>query len=235
VNGDDKDVGPEIRRRPALRERKRLETKERITEAARALFRERGFDATTIDQIAEAAAVSRRSFFHYFASKDDVVFAWQDELETALTDALVVLPSREPLLRVAERAVVAAAGHFNRDEAVALSRMVHGSPVLRARNQARYEGLERVLAARLSERLGGAPDRLRARLVAMVGIGALRVAADVWLDEGGEDQRPDEYVRLVFRTLWAELSNPSGASQAAMPGMPAPRPADAPVAVSPSV
>jgi AcrR family transcriptional regulator len=54
---------------PGLRERKRLETRERLTRVAMALFLDRGFEATTLDDIAAAADVSRRSFFHYFGSK----------------------------------------------------------------------------------------------------------------------------------------------------------------------
>ena len=52
---------------PGLRERKQQQTRERLKRAAMALFLERGFEATTIDDIATAADVSRRSFFHYFA------------------------------------------------------------------------------------------------------------------------------------------------------------------------
>ena len=64
---------------PGLRQRKLQETRERLTRAAMALFLERGFEAATIDDIAAAADVSRRSFFHYFASKEDVVAAWQED------------------------------------------------------------------------------------------------------------------------------------------------------------
>ena len=191
---------------PGLRERKRRATAERIAHAARTLFRERGFDATTVDQIALAAGVSRRSFFHHFASKEDVIFAGKNEMEAALTSAIASQPPDEPLLRVARRAVVAAASHFDRDEAVALARLMHDSPAVRVRNHVRYEELERVMAARLGERLGGNPDRLRARLVAMVAIGALRVAGETWLAKAADDERPEDYARRVFRTLSGELA-----------------------------
>src|SRR5258707_15804949 len=83
---------------PGLRARKRQQTRERLTRAAMALFLERGFEATTLDDIAAAADISRRSFFHYFASKEDVVFAWQEELSAALVAAVAVRPAGESML-----------------------------------------------------------------------------------------------------------------------------------------
>src|SRR6266481_7785735 len=77
---------------PGLRARKRLQTCERLTRVAMALFLERGFEATTLDDIAAAADISRRSFFHYFASKEDVVFAWQEASTAALIAAVAARP-----------------------------------------------------------------------------------------------------------------------------------------------
>ncbi|MFF5010942.1 TetR family transcriptional regulator [Streptomyces phaeochromogenes] len=59
--------------REGLRERKRRETRQRITHVGMRLFLTNGFDATTLDMIAAAADVSRRTFFSYFDSKDDVL------------------------------------------------------------------------------------------------------------------------------------------------------------------
>ena len=92
---------------PGLRQRKREATRERLTRAAMALFLERGFEATTIDDIAAAADVSRRSFFHYFASKEDVVAAWQEDASTALVAAIIARPADESLLTAAESAIAA--------------------------------------------------------------------------------------------------------------------------------
>lgn len=191
-------------RQPGLRERKRQQTRERITRVALTLFLERGFEATTLDDIVAAAEISRRSFFHYFASKEDVVFAWQDDINEALAAEVAKRPSAEPPLLAAEQALLAVLGCYDREDALALGQLVHDTPALRVRDQAKYEALERGLASTLSRRLGSAPDGLRVRLAAMVAIGALRIGTEAWLAEGGRE-RPDEYARRAFNTLWADL------------------------------
>src|ERR1700732_664868 len=101
---------------PGLRQRKRQQTRERLTRVARALFLERGFEATTLDDIAAAADISRRSFFHYFASKEDVVFAWQEDSTAALLAAVAARPSDESMLTAAENAISAMARQVDANE-----------------------------------------------------------------------------------------------------------------------
>ena len=88
-----------------------------------ALFLERGFEATTIDDIATAADVSRRSFFHYFASKEDVVAAWQEGAASALVAEVVARPAGETMLTAAENAIAAAVRRIDPAEAAAMSRL----------------------------------------------------------------------------------------------------------------
>src|SRR3979409_1637082 len=90
------------------RERKRRQTRERIEQAAMALFLKRGFDGTTIEDITEAADVSKRSFFDYFPSKEEVVFAWQDSFADSLAAAVAERPADEPLVKVVEEALTSA-------------------------------------------------------------------------------------------------------------------------------
>ncbi|MGY4414185.1 AcrR family transcriptional regulator [Bradyrhizobium sp. LB7.1] len=108
---------------PGLRERKLQATRERLARAAMALFLERGFEATTIDDIAAAADVSRRSFFHYFASKEDVVSAWQEGAAAALVAEVVGRPAGESMLTAAENAIAAALKRIDPAEAAAMSRL----------------------------------------------------------------------------------------------------------------
>ncbi len=65
-------------REEGLRERKRRETLHRIAEQGLKLFLSNGYEATTLDAIAEAAGISRRTFFYYFKSKEEILLAWQD-------------------------------------------------------------------------------------------------------------------------------------------------------------
>src|SRR5690349_18754001 len=88
------------------RERKRRQTRERIEQAAMTLFLERGFDATTIEEITEAADVSKRSFFDYFPSKEEVVFAWQDSFADRLMAAIAARPAAESSVKAVEEALI---------------------------------------------------------------------------------------------------------------------------------
>jgi len=187
---------------PGLRARKRQQTHERLTRAAMALFRERGFEATTLDDIAAAADISRRSFFHYFASKEDVVFAWQEEMSAALVAAIAARPAGESMLAAAENAIAAMVGQLDAGEAIAMARLKRDNPVLQARNQVKYEKLERALAEALGKRAGNKSERLKARLVAMIATGAMRIGDEFWTAEGARE-KPEALVKRIFAAIRA--------------------------------
>ncbi len=189
---------------PGLRARKRQQTRERLTRAAMALFRERGFEATTLDDIAAAADVSRRSFFHYFASKEDVVFAWQEELTAALVAAVAARPASESTLAAAENAISAMVRQLDPSEAIAMSRLKRDNPALRARDQVKYEKLERALAEALGKRAGTnvKTERVQARLVAMIATGAIRIGDELWTSEGARE-KPEALVKRIFAAVRA--------------------------------
>src|SRR6516164_6345541 len=83
-------VTPAAQARPGLRERKKARTRAAIREHALRLFREQGYDSTTVEQIAEAAEVSPSTFFRYFPTKEDVVL--QDDLDLVWMDAFRAQP-----------------------------------------------------------------------------------------------------------------------------------------------
>ncbi|MDI4238984.1 TetR family transcriptional regulator [Bradyrhizobium sp. 31Argb] len=187
---------------PGLRARKRQETREKLTRAAMALFLERGFEATTLDDIVAAADISRRTFFHYFASKEDVVFAWQEEASAALIAAVAARPAGESMLAAAENAIIAMAGQLDPAEVVALARLKQDNPALQARDQLKYEKLERTLADALLKRTGNKTDKMQARLVAMIATGAMRVGGELWAAEGARET-PELLARRMFAAIRA--------------------------------
>jgi AcrR family transcriptional regulator len=189
---------------PGLRQRKRRQTRERLTRTAVALFLERGFEATTIDDIAAAADISRRSFFHYFASKEDVVFAWQEESTAALIAAVAERPASESMLTAAESGISAMVRQFEPGEAIAMACLKRDNPALQARDQVKYEKLERALAEALGKRAAHTTETLHVRLVAMIATGAMRIGGEIWAAEGAREN-PEALVKRTFAAIRAIL------------------------------
>jgi AcrR family transcriptional regulator len=189
---------------PGLRERKRQQTRERLTRMAMALFLERGFEATTLDDIAAAADISRRSFFHYFASKEDVVFAWQEEITAALIAAVAARPATESMLTAAENAILAMIRQLEPGEAIAMAQLKRDNPALQARDQVKYEKLERALADALAKRAGHKTEKLKARLVAMIATGTMRIGGELWTTEGARE-KPEAQAKRIFAAIRAIL------------------------------
>jgi AcrR family transcriptional regulator len=194
---------------PGLRERKRRQTRERLTRVAMALFLERGFEATTLDDIAAAAGISRRSFFHYFVSKEDVVFAWHEESMAALIAAVAARPAGESMLTAAENAISAMVRQLEPGETMAIAKLKHDNPALQARDQVKYEKLERALADALITRAGHRSadhksERLQARLVAMIATGVMRIGGELWAAEGARE-KPEAMAKRIFAAIRAIL------------------------------
>src|SRR2546423_6117269 len=95
---------------PGLRERKKQRTRETIAQAARELFAERGYHATTLPDIAEAADVSTRTIFAYFPSKEDILFSDFALMKGALAQALADRPEGEEALVTVREFIVSRVG-----------------------------------------------------------------------------------------------------------------------------
>lgn len=190
-----------------LRERKREETRERITEAALRLFVKRGFEAVTLDEIADAAGISRRTFFHYFESKEELAFAWLDASIAPIVAAVKERPLSETPLEMAVNAVMAClVTPLPRTEAAALGKLVAETPALRSRSQLKYERLERELAEAIAARKGWKKDDLRARLAGMTAAGAMRVSSQRWYESGGKE----DVAAFARKVVKAVLENGGG-------------------------
>jgi AcrR family transcriptional regulator len=170
-----------------LRERNKLRRREQITQAALRLFAERGFDGATIDEIAAAADVSRRTFFRYFARKEDVILDWKRRTADELREALAARPASETPLDAVHRALATvAAGYGARPElTLGLMRLFESGPDLHAGSD--YQAWDAVLTDGVAQRLGVDPLRDPvARLVATVGVAVLTATVQSWGAAGGK-------------------------------------------------
>ncbi len=201
-----------------LRARKQRQTRERIAEAALTLFLEHGFEATTVEEIATAADISPRSFFHYFPAKEDVVAAWQDTFGARLAAAVAARPAGEPLARVIEEAMLISIAEAADPRGIAIDHLVRTTPALKARDALKYERLERTLADAVLKRTSRTKDAFEARLLAMLAIGALRLGSEAWhrQRQAGDlrSERGRAFGRRIFGTVWATLGKLAPGNQA---------------------
>lgn len=190
--------------REGLRERKRRETLRRITEAGMCLFIEKGYDATTIEEIAASAGISRRTFFYYFRSKDDILLNMQNGMGDMLVDALRTMPADMRPLDAIRDAMIEVCASVPADDMIAIDRLMRSSETVQARKQASYVQHEGKLFAALRDRWPEPGRETGLRLVAMLAVGAMRLAFDTLSREGGKRPIAD-LLRDSFAALEAEL------------------------------
>ncbi len=171
-----------------LRERKKARTRASIREHALRLFREQGYQATTVEQIAAAAEVSPSTFFRYFPTKEDVVL--QDDMDTRMIEALERQPAGlSPLsaARAAVREVVASYSAADVEvirETTALAMTV---PEIRARALDEFARTINVIGEAVAKRAGRSPDDLAVRVMAGAIVGVIMSITIPW--EGWPDRQ----------------------------------------------
>jgi AcrR family transcriptional regulator len=161
-----------------LRERKRNELYDRIVRVGYKLFLKLGYETTTIDMIAEEAGISRRTFFHYFPSKEDVLFTIKGEFEWMKEAAARCADDVAPLTAV-EHILEEIAKKFSTREFKAVDKIVRPTPHLMARRHVRYERWENALAAAMVHRWPER-DHVALRMASISGVAILRVSSDLW-------------------------------------------------------
>ncbi|WP_219518323.1 TetR family transcriptional regulator [Nonomuraea ceibae] len=138
-----------------LAQRKRQLVQDELTRAALGLLAGKGFEAVTVDEIVTAAGVSRRTFFRYFASKEDVVVQFLGDMGTGMCAELAIRPAHEPpsvaLRHAVSVSIDACAGHD--DRSLRVVRLILGTPALLARFLERRAHWRDELAAALAHRL----------------------------------------------------------------------------------
>lgn len=191
-------LAPSDRPRPGLRERKKIKTREAIRTATYALVREQGYDATTVEQIAERAEVSPSTVFRYFPTKEDIVLT--DEYGLIMLEELRGRPSDEPWT-VSVRHVMRHAlrpGELEDPEVLRLrARLMAEVPAVRARMTETMSVTGRMLGRAVAERTGLDPRSLEVRVFAMSLVGALLEVTLYWAEHDHADDLPG----LVERAL----------------------------------
>ena len=181
--------------------------RQEIEHAAWLLFAARGYEAATVDDVAREAGVSRRTFFRYFSSKEDVVVGTSDALAEDVLAGLAQRPRREPPLVAIHRALrpVLVSRLDDADEARAIIRLLRESRTLRRAMLERHARMEERLAVLIAERTGADPAKdPTPALLAFVTRALVDTAFNVWFD-----QRPADVGAMVdalFRRLRAAVS-----------------------------
>jgi AcrR family transcriptional regulator len=200
--------------RTSLRERKKLATRRSIRRVALDLVAERGFAHVTVEDIAEAADVSPRTFFNYFPSKEAALFAADPDRIAALRERVIHQAPGEPVLDALRmvmvsdaRAVADELSELGGDPADWLRRMkeARADPHLRAAHAAQMAMVERAVTEGLAERLGTDPERdPYPGLLAAMASGVFRASMTFWAGSGGTVPL-DRLIDLAFRALAAGL------------------------------
>ncbi len=191
-----------------LRERKRRETHDRIVAAGLKLFIEQGYDATTLDRIAAAAGISRRTFFYYFKSKEEVLLAREGSgFPQALHTAMLEQSPHGTPLATARECLLGLAPHYETGESIAVDRLLHSTEALRARKNALYVELERILRDAMDQLWPAEEQREAHRAAALIAIGALRLALDDWRRDGrdGTARPVAQYLRHAFSLVESQF------------------------------
>jgi AcrR family transcriptional regulator len=160
-----------------LRERKKQRTRLLISETARQLFAERGFNAVSVAEIARAAEVSEATVFNYFPTKEDLVFQGMEAFEEQLLAAIRERPAGESVLQafgqfVAQpRGLLAAEDQASRESFINTARMIATSPALLTREREILAGYTESVAALLRQETGASANDLRPWIVAATLVG----------------------------------------------------------------
>jgi AcrR family transcriptional regulator len=163
----------------------------RLREAALALYSERGYEETTVAEIAERAGLTKRTFFRYFADKREVLFWGSELLEEQMVAAIEAAPASASALGMIGAALDAAATTFEevREFARPRHRIIASSPELRERELIKSESLAAGMSGALRAR--GLGDTA-ATVAAHTGIVIMHVAYEQWADD--PDQAPFQQI-----------------------------------------
>jgi AcrR family transcriptional regulator len=170
------------------REQKKAATRQAIQAHALRLFLAKGYEATTVEEIAAAAGVSHMTFFRHFPRKEAVVES--DDYDPMLAELVAARPADEDAFTAIHRALRRALANVlpdDRDAILVRVRLVLDTPALRARNWQNQDATRDLFAAALARREGIARPDLRTLTLAAAALAAVTTAITVWAEGNGAD------------------------------------------------
>ncbi len=153
------------------------------------LFVERGFENTTLDDVAAELGLGRRTLFHYFASKNDLVWGEFDQVLARLRADLQAADQRLPITTVVRQAAVRSNAYPPQllDELRQRVTLIQSVPALQAHSMLRYAEWRRVIAEYVATRLGAGADELEPMAVGHAALAASTAAFSRWVEHADED------------------------------------------------
>lgn len=203
-----------------LRERKKLRTRRALADAALRLFTEKGFGATTLEEVAEEAEVSKSTFFRFFPAKEAAAIEAEAELWTAYLTALADRELSGPVLAELHQILAGTIARLDPgwdDRFLATRRVIIAEPDTLLKYVEHYRaGIKNQIVTRLADKLELDPDDLRLRVLAELATTAFTLAGRPWVYDGGQGGR----AALLDRHREAVSAIPASLNLAA-PGKPA--------------
>ncbi|WP_229704844.1 TetR/AcrR family transcriptional regulator [Williamsia phyllosphaerae] len=179
--------------RAGLRERKKVQTQARLIDVALELCDSQGFDATTVEQISDAADISPRTFNRYFATKEDVILAPIDDMVAAVAAAMDAQPrtgNEFQALLDAHLSVMCGGcpeiSSVDLDRFEVMNRIAQSSPSVSGRSAEMGEIKFRRLSEKIAERTGASTDDTQVRVIATVWLSLMHLAMDKLCGAGAQ-------------------------------------------------
>jgi AcrR family transcriptional regulator len=190
------------RQSPGLRARLKEQTASAISGVAMELFLTQGFEQTTVDQITDAVDISRRTFFRYFETKEDVVLAGLDERGRAARVSLHARPDDEPPWIALTCAFVSLTElpAYSRDVDLRIGRMLLTTPALRATSLDKQLQWSALLSPDIQRRMGLPPSDIpdpRAQALVATFLTCLHIASETWVREDGRRELSEIFQQIA--------------------------------------
>jgi len=177
---------------PDWRQRKKAATSDRIRESALRLFREQGYEATTVEQIAAAAGVSHMTFFRYFPTKEDV--ALSDSYDPLIASFIAQTPADWPLIQRVRAVLVQGLRlvyDTDRDTLLAQVKLIVSTPALRERQWAGQLATQQAILQALELDQSDPHAGFQARVTVAACLAAAGTAVLAWVENDGAPELPD--------------------------------------------